>query len=422
MPTTHTLVIGAGPAGLAVSRCLTDAGVEHAVLERGRIAERWRSERWDSLRLLTPNWATRLPGWAYHGPHPDGFMTAADLTDFLSSYAGSFDAPVEEGQDVRELRSAGNGFTVRTYETSWSTRSVVMATGWCDRPRVPGIAQHLDPSIAQVTPNSYRAPDQLPDGRVLVVGAAATGVQIADELARAGRDVVMAVGHHNRVPRRYRGMDIWWWLDRIGAFATTIDEVKDPTRSRNEGALQLVGRDDSRDVDLPALQRLGVRFAGRLTAIDGQHLAFADDLLATTGTADDRLARLLARIDDHIAAAGLDREVLPGVTPDRLVPTAPISRLHTGRDGITAIVWATGYRRSYPWLRVPVLDSTGEIVQRWGVTPVPGLFVVGQRFQHRRDSNFIDGVRYDASHVALRIAGRLGRQALAPSFTHGDAS
>ncbi|HEX4982061.1 MAG TPA: NAD(P)/FAD-dependent oxidoreductase [Ilumatobacteraceae bacterium] len=421
MPTTHTLVIGAGQAGLAMSRRLTDAGIDHVVLERGRTAERWRSERWESLRLLTPNWATRLPGWTYTGPHPDGYMTADELATYLSTYAGSFDAPIEEGQDVHELCYADNGFTARTSDGSWTAQNVVVATGWCDQPRVPGFAERLDPAVAQITPSAYRRPDLVPDGRVLVVGAAATGVQIADELARAGREVVLAVGGHSRVPRRYRGMDIWWWLDQIGVFATTIDEVSDSTRSRNEGALQLVGRDDYRDLDLPTLEGLGVRLSGRLTGIRGDHLTFADDLEETTAAADERLTRLLTRIDDHIVATGLDREVLPAVSPARLPPTEPIKRLHARRDRIAAVVWATGYRRSYPWLRVPVLDSDGEIVQRRGITPVAGLYVLGQRFQHRRDSNFIDGVRHDATYVARHIASRQCHPTT-PSLSREDAS
>jgi len=235
--TTNTLILGGGQAGLALSHCLTELDRDHLVIERGRIGERWRSERWESLRLLTPNWAARLPGWTYSGPHPDGYMTAAELATYLTTYAGSFDAPIEQGHDVRDLCHTDDGFLVRTSEGSWSARNVVVATGWCDRPRVPGFAERLDPTVAQITPSDYRNPDLVPDGRVLVVGASATGVQIADELARAGRAVVLAVGGHTRVPRRYRGMDIWWWLDQIGAFATTIDEVSDSTLARNEGAL-----------------------------------------------------------------------------------------------------------------------------------------------------------------------------------------
>ncbi len=400
MSTTHTLVIGAGQAGLAMSRCLTDAAIDHVVLERGHAAERWRSRTWDSLRLLTPNWASRLPGWQYEGSDPDGYMSAHELADYLTAYARSFDAPIEEGAEVLALRACGSGFAVETSAGEWRARNVVLATGWCDEARVPGFAGQVHPSIAQVTSNTYRNPAALPDGRVVVVGAAASGVQIADELVRAGRDVVLAVGRHSRVPRRYRGMDIWWWLERIGTFARTIDEVSDPARARAEGALQLVGRPDHRDVDLPALQRLGVRVAGRLTGVDGGSLRFADDLATTTAAADERLDGLLAKIETHIASNGLGDEVLPAQSPARLRTVEPLDRL----DGVSTIVWATGFRRSYPWLQVPVIDGRGEIIQRRGVTPVEGVYVMGQRFQHRRDSNFIDGVRHDAAHLAGRIA------------------
>jgi putative flavoprotein involved in K+ transport len=197
-------------------------------------------------------------------------------------------------------------------------------------------------------------------------------------------------------------MDIWWWLDRIGTFARTIDEMSDPAQARGEGALQLVGRSDHRDVDLPALQRLGVRAVGRLTAVDGPRLQFADDLLTTTAAADQRLRGLLAQIDAHATANGLDAELLPADRPAPLRPTQPLTELDAATIG--SVVWATGYRRPYPWLQVPVLDAQGEIIQRRGVTPLAGLYVLGQRFQHRRDSNFIDGVRHDAAYLACRIA------------------
>ena len=416
MPSTHTIVIGAGQAGLAMSRCLSDSGVEHVVLERGRTAERWLSERWDSLRLLTPNWASRLPGWSYRGPDPDGFMTSAELAGHLWSYARSFDAPVEELSPVCGVARSGDGFTVQTPDTTWRAAGVVIATGWCDQPRVPAGAARLAGDVAQVTPGTYRNPGTLPDGRVLVVGASATGVQIADELLRSGRDVVLAVGGHSRVPRQYRGMDIWWWLDRIGTFARTIDDVRDPLLARDEGSLQLVGREDRRDVDLPTLQRLGARLTGRLTSVDGHHATFAGDLADTVAAADERLARLLDQVDDHIAATGLAAEVLPASGFARLGPVTPTTRLDLHGEGIGAVVWATGYRRTYPWLHVPVLDRHGEILHRRGVTPVPGLSVLGQRFQHRRDSNFVDGVRHDADHLSRHIAARLHRRAGAASI------
>jgi putative flavoprotein involved in K+ transport len=410
MPTTHTLVIGAGQAGLAVSRSLADAGVDHVVLERGRVGERWRSHRWEALSLLTPNWASRLPGWSYRGPHPDGYMTATELATYLSDYATSFAAPVHEHSPVRSLERVEDGYAVTTDDNRWRAASVVIATGWCDEPHVPAMGAALDRTVAQVTTATYRNPAELPDGRVLVVGASATGVQLADELARSGRDVVLAVGRHSRLPRCYRGVDIWWWLDQIGTFARTIDQVSDPAWSRREGSVQLAGRPDRRDVDLPALQRLGVRLAGRLVGVDGTQVGFTDDLPVTTAAADARLERILRQVDGHVRALGLSAEVLPPA-PRRPVDLADrIGELDLRDEQVGAVVWATGFTRPYPWLHVPVLDQRGEIIQRRGVTPHAGLYVLGQRFQHRGDSNFIDGVRHDAAYVARHIASRLHSQ------------
>ena len=208
-------------------------------------------------------------------------------------------------------------------------------------------------------------------------------------------------------------MDIWWWLDQTCTFAVTIDEVADPAQARAEGALQLIGRDDHRDVDLPALQRLGVRLAGRLVGVDGTQVEFAPDLDESTAAADGRLARLLARIDDHITRSGLDAEVLRPATTAGVQPAERLTRLDLRREGVGTVLWATGYRRPYPWLQIPVLNSAGELVHRRGVTPVDGLYVMGQRFQYRRDSNFIDGVRHDAAYLAQHIAAR--RQQCQPS-------
>ncbi len=402
MPSIDTLIIGAGQAGLAMSRCLTDAGVDHVVIERGRLAERWRSERWDSLRLLSPNWATRLPGWSYQGEDPAGYMTAGELAGYLQRYAISFDAPVHEHTVVSNVRRADDGFVVATDTGTWRAGRVVIATGWCDRPRLPSAAARLPVELTQLTPSTYRNPGQVPDGGVLVVGASASGVQIAEELARAGHDVVLAVGRHNRLPRRYRGRDIWCWLEQLGTFAETIDVVADPRRAESEGSLQLAGRPDHRNVDLPTLRQAGVRLAGRLTGIDARRAWFADDLAATTTLSEQRMMGVLARIDRYIRANGLD---VPDPEPvARLLRPTGLDRLHLRRGGIGTVVWATGFTRDYPWLHVPVLDGRGEIRQRRGITPVPGLYVLGQRFQHRRDSNFIDGVRHDAAHLAHHMA------------------
>ena len=406
MPTTETVVIGAGQAGLAASRCLSDRGRDHVVLERGRVGQRWRSETWDGLHLLTPNWMNALPGRPYEGQDPDGFLAATALADELADYARSFGAPVEEVTRVAAVEHRGDRFHVVTDHGVWTAANVVVATGWCDRPAVPALSGALADEVYQVAPNEYHNPEQLPHGGVLVVGASATGVQLADALRAAGRDVTIAVGSHTRVPRTYRGMDIYWWLDRLGLLDKTIDEMRDPVLARREPSLQLVGSQDRRSLDLATLQADGVRLVGRLTGVDGHRVDLASDLSATVAEARRRMNQLLAGIEDHIAANGLATEVLAPEPSQAIVATPGVRKLDLRASGISTVLWATGYRRSYPWLLVPVLNRDGEIQQRRGRTPVPGLYVLGQRFQHHRSSNFIGGVGRDAAFVADRITGR----------------
>lgn len=412
MRRTEAIVIGGGQAGLAMSRCLTDARVDHVVLERGRTAERWRSERWDSLRLLTPNWQSRLPGFRYDGGDPDGYMTGADVVDYLGRYARSFQAPVEEGTEVGALEAAGAGYRVATSRGTWEAPSVVIATGHCDTPFVPDFAGRLPADVVQVVPSRYRNPRELPAGGVLVVGASATGLQLADEIHASGRPVTLAVGRHTRLPRTYRGRDILWWLDAMGLFDEAADQVFDLAISRGQPSLQLVGRPDRATLDLPALQDRGVRLVGRSVGVDGDRVLFADDLVAHTVAADARLARLLQRIDIFAARTGLDAEVGP---PEPFQPflwpgPAP-TEIDLRAEGIRTVLWATGFRRSYPWLKVPVLDARGEIRHEGGVTPLPGLYVIGLYFLRHRKSSFIDGVGRDAVDLAAQLADYLRRAA-----------
>lgn len=410
MTSTDTVVVGAGHAGLAVSRLLTETARDHVVLERGRLAERWHSQRWDSLRLLTPNWMTRLPGWSYSGGDPDGFKTAAEFATSLRSYAHGFDAPVLARTAVTAIRPRGDGYAVTTTSGIWRARNVVLATGHCDIARIPPALDRLDPDVRVVSSADYRNPAQLPPGGVLVVGASASGVQIADELARSGRRVVLAVGAHTRVPRRYRGRDVMGWLDRLGLLDRPADEVTDLDRARREPSLQLVGRPGGGTLDLGSLQQSGVRLAGRLAGAAGR-VRFADDLARTTADADERLRRLLARIDAHIDTSGLAAELPPGEPLPPVRPAPGPAELDLAAADISSVVTATGYRRAYPWLQVPVLDAAGEIRQRGGRTPVPGLHVVGMRFQTRRNSTFIGGARHDAALVVDAIAARGGATA-----------
>ena len=391
-----------------MSRCLSDRAVEHIVLERGRVAERWRTERWDSLRLLTPNWQTRLPGYRYDGPEPDGYMSMPQLVTFFEDYAASIAAPVESGTAVLDVARARSGFRVRTNRGAWLARRVVIATGYSDLPHVPSLAQELSPRVAQVVPTEYRNPDQLPPGGVLIVGASATGVQLAEEIQASGRPVTLGVGRHLRLPRTYRGRDVMWWLDAMGVLDDTRDDVFDIDTSRSQPSLQLVGRSDIRSLDVAFLRRRGVRVLGRLVGADRERAYFDDDLIATTAASDVKLAELLARIDAFISKAGL-----PAAAPEPFQPTWTLAlgvekaAIDLRAAGIDTVIWATGFMRRYPWLRVPAaLDPRGEIVHRGGVTPVPGLFALGLHFQRRRKSAFIDGVGDDAAFLADRIAGR----------------
>jgi putative flavoprotein involved in K+ transport len=396
-----------------MSRSLSALGVEHVVLERGRIGERWRSERWPSLRLLTPNWQSRLPGFRYTGDDPHGFMTKDELVSYLEAYARAIAAPVEAGTTVLAVAPAdGGGYRVATDRGDWAARRVVLATGHSDRPAVPRFAAALPAGVHQVVPSEYRTPDQLPPGGVLVVGASATGVQLADEIHRSGRPVTLAVGRHTRLPRNYRGRDILFWLDALGVLDERADQVHDLAASLAQPSFQLVGRPDHATLDLAVLQATGVRLVGTAVGVEAGRLELCADLPASTLKADAKLARLVARIDRFVERAGLAGEV---GAPETIAPVAPAPApvaLDLAAEGIATVLWATGYRRDYSWLHVPVLDARGEIRHRGGVTPAAGLYVLGLRFQLRRNSSFLDGVGADARELADHlVASRLASAA-----------
>ena len=307
------------------------------LLERGEVANSWRTERWDSLRLLTPNWTTVLPGARYEGDDPDGYMTVAETVTTLEAYRSSFDPPLHVGIEVEAACRTGDGFEVRT--TGDSRCTVVPATGGSSEPRVPAFASGLPPAIQQFTSLSYRRPAQIDDGgRVLVVGASASGVQIADELQRAGRDVTIAVGEHIRLPCSYRGCDIYRWLDRIGQLGERWDEVEDLQRARRHASVQVVGSEDGREVDLPSLQALGVQLVGRLMAMRATTALCSGGLGSLVANADLKEARLLRRIDGWIDEHDMTGLVGPAVKPSPTVltqvPTAlDLARLRDGDLG-----------------------------------------------------------------------------------------
>ena len=404
--TVDTVVVGAGHAGLAVSRLLTQAGREHVVLDRGRVGERWRTARWDSLRLLTPTWMTRLPGGWRAAGDADAFPTSAAFVHELEQYAASFQAPVVTGTTVVRLtRTPDGALELDTDRGTWRARSVVVASGPHGVPCVPAAVARAE--LPVLTSDRYRSPDRLERGGVLVVGASASGAQIADELARSGRDVVLATGRHTRMPRRYRGLDIFWWLEATGRLARTIDEMPDPDAARRETSLQLVGRTGedpaASDVDLAALQHRGVRLTGRLESLHGSTARFGDDLADLTRDADRRMHALLDSVDRYVDSAGLASEVMPPVRPAPVATPTPATQLDLAAEGIGTVVLATGFRPDNDWVDLPVKNADGSFRQTRGVTDVPGVYVVGQRFQHRRDSGFIDGARHDARAVVEHL-------------------
>ncbi len=399
------VVIGGGQAGLAMSRCLSDRSIDHVVLERGAVANSWRSERWDSLRLLTPNWMSRLPGYHYSGDDPDGFMTKDQVVDFLDGYQAAIAAPVQTDTTVESVRATASGFDVVTNRGHWQCFAVVVATGASSEPRIPAVSADLPSGLRQIDALRYRNPDQLDQGEVLVVGASASGAQIADELQRSGRPVTLAVGDHVRLPRRYRGRDIHWWMDAIGQLDERYDEVEDLTRARRLPSLQLIGSPEHRTLDLNALHQAGIGMVGKFMQMSGTRAQFSGSPGHLIANADLKQNRLLDRIDEFVVDHGL-ADQLPGATrPPRTTIAEMPSVLPI--DRFTSVVWATGYRATYPWLDPAAFDRRGRIAHDGGVCELPGLYLIGQTFLRRRKSSFIDGVGPDAVELTQALHSHL---------------
>ncbi|GIH24777.1 FAD-dependent oxidoreductase [Acrocarpospora phusangensis] len=393
------MVVGAGHAGLAVSALLTEAGRDHVVIERGRVAQSWRTQRWDSLRLLTPAWLSRLPGYSYDGADQDTFLPAGEVAAYLTRYAAWTAAPVAENLTVLSVRRHGDGWLVGCDGGAWYARHVVIASGHATRPALPAFAWRLPRRVQALSPLGYRRPEDVAPGRVLVVGASASGVQIADELAAAGREVTLAAGRHTRLPRHYRGQDITWWLDRAGQFDRRIDQVRDRDAYRREPSVQLSGH--GRSVDLAALAARGVRLTGRVLDIDGDGVRLADDLPGTVADADRRMHQLLDRLDSRLWPPE------PGPRPEPVpVPAVRPDRLDLRGERYGAVIWATGFRGDYSYLHVPGVEQHGWLPQYRGATAVPGLYVIGQPFGNRRRSGLIDGARLDAADIVDAITAR----------------
>ncbi|WP_175797830.1 flavin-containing monooxygenase [Burkholderia ambifaria] len=397
-----TLVVGAGQAGVAMSEHLGKLGVPHLVLERDRIAERWRTGRWDSLVANGPAWHDRFPGLEFDGLDPDAFATKDQVADYFEAYARKFGAPIRTGVEVKNVvRNTGKpGFIVETSDGTIEANRVVVATGPFQRPVIPPIAPD-DAGLVQFHSADYRNPAQLPDGAVLVVGAGSSGVQIADELQRAGRQVYLSVGPHDRPPRAYRGRDFCWWLGVLGEWDKEV-----ATPGREHVTIAVSGARGGHTVDFRALAHQGVTLVGLTKSFDGGVAVFENDLASNLARGDDNYLSLLDAADAYAARNGLDlpeepeaRRILPN--PDCV--TQPILALDLAAAGVTSIVWATGYALDYSWLNVDAFAANGKPQHQRGVSKEPGIYFLGLPWLSRRGSSFIWGVWHDAKHIADHI-------------------
>ena len=408
---TTTVIIGAGHAGLAMSRRLTERSIDHVVLERGEVANSWKTQRWPSLRLLTPNWQTCLPARRYEGGDPDGFASIPEVIRFLDDYAGAISAPVQTHTTVTAVQATHGGYDVVTTQGVWRCVSVVLASGACNRPVIPIAAEGVPPSVATVTPMTYRGPDDLAERGVLVVGASATGVQLADEIHRSGRPVTLAVGEHVRLPRQYRGRDIFWWMEATGVLDQRYDEVDDLVRARHVPSPQLIGTPQRATLDLNTLAARGVHIVGRLGAISHGVAQFSGSLANHCKLADLKMNRLLETFDTWARAVGVDGEVAP---PHRFAATAtavsPTLAVDLTRGEIGTVVWACGYRPDYSWLHLPVFDWRQRLLHDGGIVRgAPGVYLLGAPFLRRRRSSFISGADRDTLELADHLASHQPR-------------
>ena len=399
----HTLVIGGGQAGLTMSHRLKQRGLPHLVLERHRIAERWRSERWDGLAFQFPNWSVKLPDFPFPHQNPDGFATTREIVAFIDAYAAFVAPPIRCGVAVTKLRRGdASVFIAETSDGAIEADHVVVATGPYQRALIPALSEGVN--LFQLHASRYANPEQLPDGAVLVVGAGASGAQIAEELSRAGRDVYLSVGRHTRLPRRYRGRDLMWWFDTLGYIRRTPEE-RGPPRPYPT----ISGAYGGHTVDLRRFADDGITLLGRLQSAHQGVAQFAGDLSDQLAFGDAVYAEFLGFADEYVRQRGLDMPLDPAAReklPDPACVTEPLRQLDLAAAGISTVIWATGYGVDFGWIDLPVLDGRGEPRHVKGVTEVPGLYFLGLPWLTTVNSSFLAGVGDDAAVLAGHIAGR----------------
>lgn len=409
MPTekTDTLVVGAGQAGVAMSEHLSNNDIPHLVLERHRIAERWRSERWDSLVANGPAWHDRFPGMEFADTGPDGFPSKEEVAAYFTAYADSFNAPIRTGVDVTEVtRNAdGPGFRVQTSDGVIEANNVVAATGPFQRPVMPPVIP-MDANITQIHSNTYKNPDQMPAGAVLVVGAGSSGTQIADELLRSGKQVYLSVGPHDRPPRTYRGRDFVWWLGVLGKW-----DAEPPVSNTAHVTIAVSGAHGGETVDFRRLAANGMTLMGMTQTFEDGVLSFAPDLADNIAKGDANYLSMLEEADTYVTRNNLDLPEEPEahiIGPDPDCVAHPILALDLAEAGITSVIWATGFAVDFSWLKVNAFDEQGRPKHQRGISPERGIYFIGLPWLSQRGSSFIWGVWHDAKHLADHIAIQRG--------------
>jgi len=397
------VVIGGGQAGLSASYLLKQANIEHVVFEQNTIAHAWRTQRWDSFCLVTPNWQCQLPGFPYAGPEPFGFMPKADIVGYIESYAKSFDAPVQCGVGVQAVRHDGTTFLLQTSAGHLTANAVIVAIGGYHRPRIPALSENFPAHIAQFHSSQYRNAGQLPPGAALVVGTGQSGCQIAEDLHLAGRKVHLCTGGAPRVARRYRGRDVVEWLNDMGHYDLPVENHPQGTKVRKKSNHYVTGRDGGRDIDLRRFALEGMQLHGRLRDIAGTTLHLGDDLAENLDRADASSEAIKDQIDAWIAARAIEAPAEPRYVPVWR-PDSPITSLDFAEAGISAVIWSTGFHSDFSWIDLPVFDEAGYPHHRRGITPQAGLYFLGLPWLHSWGSGRFSGVARDAAFIVAHMA------------------
>ncbi len=406
----EVVIIGGGQAGLALSYYLTQQGRTHIVLEQGQVGETWRSGRWDSFTLITPNWMTQLPGFPYKGDDPDGFLSREDIVAYLEGYAASFKAPLQCGIRVTSVRQqpGGDGYLVEANGMTYSTANVVLATGAYPKPKLPTISAALPVDFCQLHTSMYHNPRSLPSGAVLVVGTGQSGCQIAEELHQSGRRVYLSTSSCGRVPRRYRSKDVTWWLTRIGFFDRTIDQLPSPN-ARFACNPQLSGAQGGHDINLRQFDRDGIILLGHLQNVHGKQMILAPDLEENLTKADAFEIQITQAIDEYIKKTGMNvaaNSTFREVPHTGTLTAKSILTLDLQLAGINSIIWATGYKLDFGWVQIRVFVELGYPVHQRGITAFPGLYFMGLHWLYKTKSALLYGVGEDAAFIASAIADR----------------